>query len=120
MHGDSDGGRDALIASRFPVPEPVVDTNPEYVRGEAIVNAVKGYAGEGRARRGGAVAGRSRIGSPAEIHMEILHRKRPRTVKPVFGTAASHPTGACKVLAPDKGGGGFSRSRRNVTERAAT
>ena len=38
-------------ASKFPVAEPVVDPNPERVRGKADMNTVKGNTGERRARR---------------------------------------------------------------------
>jgi len=58
--------------SRLPVSEPVSDADSEYVRAEAFVNVVEGYAGECSTRCDRAVASRSGVGSLAKIGMKIL------------------------------------------------
>src|SRR5580693_293082 len=107
-----------MWVSRLPVPEPIVDADAEYVRGEIAVCTVEGYPGEYRATRAGAVAGARGIGALAEIHMEILRGDRPCTIQADLGAAAGHPAGARKIPGLAEGGGRLGRSRCRVTERA--
>ena len=55
------------------IPKPIRDADSIDVGGEAVVHAIERDAGECRTCRGRPGTNRGRVGSPAEIRVEVFH-----------------------------------------------